>query len=426
MQPLCFVLMPFGLKDGINFDAIYDEAIKPAIEAVGLKPLREDEEQIGGIIHKTMFEKLMLCEYAIADLTLSNANVFYELGIRHTARPYSTVLIFNQEKNMLPFDVQMLRAIPYKSSDLSLLYQAIKTALETAIKEKATDSPLYQLIDDVKMEIEHLKADIFRKVIDYSEVIKERLREARERKDCEQLKMIEETLPFERVEPGILIDLLLSYRAIEAYDEMIRLYHKLPTYLRNKKMVLEQYGLALNRVGDHKRAEEVLQSVIETYGKSSETCGILGRVYKDLYEKYRGDTIRSQHYLKRAIDTYLDGFEADCKDAYPGVNAVTLMFIANDQRLDEILPVVIFSAKQRLKTQPNYWDYATLLELYVIQNNSLKAEELLGEVLHSLEEDFQRNTTVKNLKMIVDVKEKRGEATAWIETIITQLSGRSL
>src|SRR5947208_13155732 len=45
------------------------------------------------IIHKPMFERLVLCEYAVADLTTANANVFYELGVRHAIRPRSTVLL---------------------------------------------------------------------------------------------------------------------------------------------------------------------------------------------------------------------------------------------------------------------------------------------------------------------------------------------
>ena len=76
--------MPFGKKPSntglvIDFDAIYKDLIAPAISEAGLEPLRADEEMAGGIIHKPMFERLILCEYAIADLTTANANVFYEL-----------------------------------------------------------------------------------------------------------------------------------------------------------------------------------------------------------------------------------------------------------------------------------------------------------------------------------------------------------
>ena len=87
-RPFCFVLMPFGKKPNaagseIDFDAVYSNLIAPAIEDAGLEPIRADHEVVGGLIHKPMYERLVLCDYAVADLTTANANVFYELGLRH-------------------------------------------------------------------------------------------------------------------------------------------------------------------------------------------------------------------------------------------------------------------------------------------------------------------------------------------------------
>ena len=64
-KPLCFVLMPFGQKPTssgkiIDFDAVYHDLIAPAISAADLEPLRADEEMAGGIIHKPMYERLIL------------------------------------------------------------------------------------------------------------------------------------------------------------------------------------------------------------------------------------------------------------------------------------------------------------------------------------------------------------------------------
>jgi hypothetical protein len=78
-RPLCFGLMPFGKKPDaagmlISFDAVYEKLLAPAIRAAEMEPLRADEEMAGGIIHKPMFERLVLCEYAVADLTTSNAD----------------------------------------------------------------------------------------------------------------------------------------------------------------------------------------------------------------------------------------------------------------------------------------------------------------------------------------------------------------
>ena|SRR5215831_4122497 len=115
-HPLCFVLMPFGIKKDpvtsaeINFDFIYQQAIRPAIGAAEMEPIRADEERIGGIIHKPMFERLLLCDFAIADLTTGNPNVYCELGVRHAARPMTTLAIFAEYQN-LPFDLNLLRAL---------------------------------------------------------------------------------------------------------------------------------------------------------------------------------------------------------------------------------------------------------------------------------------------------------------------------
>jgi hypothetical protein len=83
MKFLCFVLMPFGKKIDetgrlIDFDQIYQKIIRPGIEAV--ESIRASEETTGGFIHKRIFERLMLGDYAVADLTTANPNVLYELG----------------------------------------------------------------------------------------------------------------------------------------------------------------------------------------------------------------------------------------------------------------------------------------------------------------------------------------------------------
>jgi hypothetical protein len=115
LAPLCFVLMPFGKKMDAagrvtNFDSVYTKIIAPAVERAGLEPIRADEEKIGGAIHKPMFERLMLCHYAVADITGANPNVFYELGIRHAMRPRSTVIVFG-EGTVLPFDIALVRGL---------------------------------------------------------------------------------------------------------------------------------------------------------------------------------------------------------------------------------------------------------------------------------------------------------------------------
>ena len=187
-RPLCFVLMPFGRKPDatgamVDFDAIYHEYIVPAIAAADLDPVRADEDMTGGIIHKAMYERLILCEYAIADLTTATANVFYELGIRHAVRPSSTVLIY-ADRGRLPLDVTPLPAIPYPLTSAGTVANAKthhKKLAETlrATRANPTDSPIFQLVEEFP-DLGRLKTDVFRERVRYSTQIKVQLGEARQ------------------------------------------------------------------------------------------------------------------------------------------------------------------------------------------------------------------------------------------------------
>jgi hypothetical protein len=104
-----FVIMPFGEKkapDGstIDFDALYRELFAPAIAAAGLRPRRADADRRGGSIHLDMFQDLLLAEFVVADLTLDNPNVWYEIGVRHALRAAGSVLTYAL-RDRLPFDI---------------------------------------------------------------------------------------------------------------------------------------------------------------------------------------------------------------------------------------------------------------------------------------------------------------------------------
>jgi uncharacterized protein DUF4071 len=258
IKPLCFVLMPFGKKPDasgkqVDFDAVYHDLIKPAVEAAGLEPLRADEEMTGGMIHKPMFERLILCEYAVADLTTANANVFYELGLRHAVRSWSTVLLFAEGGSQLPFDVAPLRALPYRLSsdgkpvDVEKITAAIVERLKDA-QEAKIDSPIFQLVEDFP-EIDRTKTDVFRDRVRYSAEAKKRLAQAR-KEGRAALQQIERELgEIKTTESGVVIDLFLSYRAVKAWPQMIELVQKMSAPLAATVMVQEQFGLALNRNG---------------------------------------------------------------------------------------------------------------------------------------------------------------------------------
>lgn len=434
-NPLCFILMPFGRKPSssgltINFDAVYEDLIKPAIEQADLDPLRADEEMSGGIIHKPMFERLILCPYAVCDLTTANANVFYELGIRHAVRPHSTIVLFAKDMEQLPFDVAPLRGLPYKIgsdgkpelTDDSIAQ--LKKRL-TEARNAMPDSPVFQLVDGFP-DIQRLKTDVFRDRVNYSESLKQELANAR-KEGLDAVKAIEQKLGNPQdTEAAVIIDLFLSYRSIKSWENMIALFDKMSAPLRETVMVQEQYALALNRLKKREEAENVLKELIEKRGPSSETYGILGRIYKDQWEdaKNTGNTFLAKGYLVNAIDVYLKGFQTDWRDAYPGINAVTLMEIQEppDPKGKELIPIVSYAVKRRIESgKPDYWDYATLLELAVLANDHKEAANALSRALPKIRESWEPETTARNLGLILDARQSRGEGISWIREIIAEL-----
>jgi hypothetical protein len=435
--------MPFGQKPGaggavIDFDAVYRDLIKPAVDAAGLTPLRADEEQAGGIIHKPMFERLILCDFAVADLTTANANVFYELGVRHAVKPATTVLLFAADGTRLPFDLAPLRTLRYrlapdgKPGDVAADGAALQKLL-AEIKAGDVDSPVYQLVEGFP-DIQHIKTDVFRDQVVYSARIKDELASARKQKGDARLtaiRAIEQQLsPLERAEAGVLVDLILSYRAASEWNEMIRLAGVMPEPLRRSTLVQEQLAFALNRAGKGENAEQVLLDLIDKRGPSSETYGLLGRVYKDRWEAAtkEGDKILARGLLDKAIEAYLKGFETDWRDAYPGVNAATLMTLRMppDPRLSELLPVVRYAVERKIASgKPDYWDHATILELAVLAKDENGAMDALAKALPVIREHWEPETTARNLQLIREARNARGEEPPWATEIEEELKRKA-
>jgi hypothetical protein len=435
--------MPFGKKptaDGsvIDFDQVYSDLIAPAIQLAQLEPLRADQETAGGIIHKPMFERLILCPFAIADLTTANANVYYELGVRHAFRPWSTVQII-ADGSRLPFDVQMLRTISYKltaggtpdPAGLEATKSTITKFLQQA-RQGAKDSPVFQLLDGLPVpSLEHLKTDVFREQVEYSEEIKEKLAAARKTGAPAVQAVATDLGDISQLDSGIAVDLLLSYRAASAWEDMVTLVkEKISRPLADTVLAREQLGFALNRLQRRDEAESVLLNLIEGRGSSSETCGLLGRVYKDQWEDAvkTGQQILAAGYLQKAIDMYLRGFEADWRDTYPGVDAVTLMELQDppDDRRRQLLPVVRYGVQRKVgKGNPDYWDYATLVELAVLENDRAAALQALSRALPCIREKWEPETTVRNLRLIREKREARGTASSWAKELEDELKGRA-
>src|SRR4051794_27056144 len=119
-KPICFMVMPFRIKETgvaapapakVNFDALWEKALVPLIEALGYQPARADQD-LGGMIIKDMLERLYFSDLVLADLTVPNGNVYYEIGVRHAAKQSNCVLISADWSHQL-FDLNQIRQVRY-------------------------------------------------------------------------------------------------------------------------------------------------------------------------------------------------------------------------------------------------------------------------------------------------------------------------
>ena len=118
-RPVCFMIMPYGRKPTqaeaghgpaeIDFNALWDRGYVPVIESLGYHPVRADQDT-GALVITQMLERLYFADLVLADMTIANGNVYYEIGIRHAAREKGCVLLAADWSRQL-FDVAQMRTV---------------------------------------------------------------------------------------------------------------------------------------------------------------------------------------------------------------------------------------------------------------------------------------------------------------------------
>lgn len=157
----CFVVMPFGEKtdfDGnsIDFDDIYRFFIKRTLKnaeklryIVNIECIRCDEIEESGSIHEKMFQQIYNADIVIVDISTANANVYYELGVRHALTKGITVLIRRKGTN-IPFNIQGLQVVEYDQGRFSSIEQAkskIQQIILNGLQNRRNDSPVHAVLE---------------------------------------------------------------------------------------------------------------------------------------------------------------------------------------------------------------------------------------------------------------------------------------
>jgi hypothetical protein len=91
-----------------------------------------------------------------------------------------------------------------------------------------------------------------------------------------------------------------------------------------------------------------------------------------------------------------------------------------------LVPVVKYAVDRRIAAgKPDYWDYATLVELGVLGKDEEAAVSALSDALAAVRESWEPETTARNLRLIREAREQRQDVVPWAAEIENALVQRA-
>lgn len=348
-RPHAFVVMPFGRKQGpdgrwIDFNSIYQTLIKPALENAGFEPFRADEEASSGDILTDMFQELLLADLVIADLSIDNANVFYELGIRHAFRRRGVVHI-QAGRAYMPFDIFNVRTLPYHCDETGCpdhdFLEKDKQALVKMIQATWTSernrvhSPIFNLLTGLaEPPRKSLRTPLAMGYWQEYTVLQSRIAIAQRQKRIGDVVLLTEEVSNPLIKEDILAEAGKALKSMGNSALALKQYRQgLKINPENVTFRCEE-AYHLSRLGQSDEAIVKLEHLLQDVPDCVDATTYLARIYKDLWKqnwsKINDDKDRlrvayeSSFLLQRAIENYLRGYRLDQNQYYPAINALTL------------------------------------------------------------------------------------------------------
>jgi tetratricopeptide (TPR) repeat protein len=258
----CFVIMPFDRR----LTELYERAIVPALSAVGLEAARHDDLLMHESLNPYARSAITAAVLVIADLSVQEANVFFEMGIAHAlGKP---IVILSQDTSNVPFDLKHYRIFTYRLGDIKT-YSRLRAQLEQAIRVIVNE----QLNrGETKGAAEQNAAYPLKRLEDVLEQVKKAQGEGKHR---EAAALLEEEIG--------------KYLRSEDQSATALLYNNLGTIYQN----LGEYQKALY---NHQAALDLLQASGKVNAEAV-TLGNLANVFESL-----GNVEQAEGFYRRALD----------------------------------------------------------------------------------------------------------------------------
>lgn len=400
-----FIIRPFGTKNEIDFDKVEQELIRPALLKVGIIASTTGNILEAGNIRQDMFQLLLTADVVIADISIHNANVFYELGIRHALREKLTFLI-RTKKDEVPFDLKTDRYLSYEYPNVSKQIEKLYQSISTSLNSEHQDSPVYLMLPKLKSQ----NPETFLSVPqDFGEEVEI----AKTSGDLGKLAVLaEEAADFPWATPGLRLigEVEFSLNAFEharetwekvretkgtdkeADDRLATIYQRLARKEIDKNPTLgielfAKSNLAIERLLECSAefSSEVLAEIYSLRGRNAKIEW--ENSWKD--EKNKSSKALTSSFLVTSYKHYAFGFREYLNHYYSGINALGL------------LTVIISLAKKYSAT----WEFL------------FNDQEEANQQLRTYEKEHNRLLTVVeySLKAIHQKNIESGVRDIWLE-----------
>lgn len=360
----CFVIIGFGKKTSyangkmriLDLDETFSLLIKPVFDALNISCYRAIDKNLSGSIDKVMLQEIKNADIALVDITTLNANVMWELGVRHSLKPRHTIMICEKEQmSSIPFDVNHFvvhqyahseEGIPYKEVERfrKLLSEVVKGCLEQ--KPEVTDSPVFTFLEEELnkkgMDKVELAANPKDSQVDSFATMMDKAEEAKNNKEYDKANELLSTMKGFAAGNMTLKDNMAFIICRQA----------LATYKSKKPNELEALI----------KAKSILKELKPDESQDMEVLGLSGAIDKRLYE-----LTNDNNYLDSAIHYYEKGFQLK-QDYYNGINAAFMLY----------------KKAASLKSQNKEWEDIKLKADY-IRNSVLEIATKLETAPHFLE-----------------------------------------
>ncbi|HTR11891.1 MAG TPA: tetratricopeptide repeat-containing protein [Roseiarcus sp.] len=437
-QPNCFVIMGFGQKTDLatgrvlDLDKSYKNIIKPAVTAAGYNCVRADEIQHSGVIDVPMYEMLFGADLVVADLSTSNLNAIFELGVRHALKPRATV-IMAENKFAIPFDASHIVVRHYEHLGPDIGFDEVMrmrdelTKLATTLKTSSDiDSPVYVALP--KLEKPALAAAATAAASAAARPAPQMASEDSYASKLETVRDAMDTGAFEFAQK-ILLGIYKQQTAPLSGGD--------PTPRRPPPGIIQQLALATYKAGEAKaktggvdlalagyaEAEALLRELDVDTTTDPETLGLWSAIHKRRGEIATRSPDEQKQDLDEAIRAAERGFFIK-RDYYNGTNLAYLLTVrasksSGDDRIadkvfaDRVRRAVVDITEKRLQAlqekrsaegdttlrDEKYWIAASHAESLVALGDP-KGEDLLREALASAPAGWMADTTKAQLDRV--------------------------